>query len=81
MTAIPICPHQDDCAERRACRGRCPDLTEEEAAYAATLPTGVIYIPTKAGGHNSREFNEAYRRVSDETNARWRAMQELPGTT
>ena len=45
----------------------------EARKYAATLPPGVAYIPTKDGGHNSREANEAYRRTSDETNARWRA--------
>lgn len=48
-------------------------MTEKEAAYIATLPPGVIYIPTKNGGHNSREANEAYRRTSDATNARYRA--------
>ena len=39
----------------------------------STLPTEVTYIPTKDGGHNSREANEAYRKTSDENNARWRA--------
>lgn len=38
-------------------------MTEEEAAYAATLPPGVVYIPTKDGGHNTREANEAYKIV------------------
>lgn len=49
-------------------------LTEDQLAYKATLPEGVIYIPTKAGGHNSVEDNEAFRRTSDETNARYRAL-------
>lgn len=49
-------------------------MTEEEKAYAAALPEGVTYIPTTDGGHNTREQNEAYRRASDETNARWRAL-------
>jgi hypothetical protein len=48
-------------------------MTEEEKAYAATLPPDVIYIPTEVGGHNSKEANEAYRRASDATNARYRA--------
>ena len=49
-------------------------MTKEDIAYAATLPPEVIYIPTKEGGHNSKEFNDAYRRTSDETNARYRAL-------
>ena len=49
-------------------------LTADELAYAKTLPPGVVYIPTQDGGHNSREANEAYRRASDATNARWRAL-------
>ena len=49
-------------------------MTPEELAYVATLPPGVIYIPTKDGGNNSREDNEAYRRTSDETNARYLAL-------
>jgi hypothetical protein len=51
-------------------------MTEEEEAYAATLPPGVIYIPTQEGGHNSVKENEAYRRASDATNARYRALCE-----
>lgn len=51
-------------------------LTEEQAAYAATLPKGVTYIPTKEGGHNSVEDNEAFRRTWDETNARYLAIAE-----
>jgi hypothetical protein len=48
-------------------------MTKEELDYVATLPSGVTYIPTENGGHNTREQNEAYRRTSDETNARYRA--------
>ena len=51
-------------------------LTKEELEYIATLPTDVVYIPTKDGGHHSREQNEAYRKTSDETNARYRAACE-----
>lgn len=47
-------------------------LTEEELTYKATLPPHVIYIPTKDGGQHTKEENEAYRRTSDETNARYR---------
>ena len=54
------------------------ELTKAEAEYAATLPPGVTYIPTKDGGHNSREANEAYRRTSDENNARYRASLDVP---
>lgn len=39
----------------------------------AAIPEGVIYIQTKAGGHNTLEANEDFRRASDATNARWRA--------
>jgi hypothetical protein len=51
-------------------------LTDEELAHKATLPPDVIYIPTEDGGHHTREENEAYRRTSDETNARYRVLLE-----
>ena len=51
-------------------------LTDEEAAYVATLPENVVYIPTEDGGHNTREANEAYRKTSDATNARWRTISK-----
>ena len=49
-------------------------MTKKDIAYAATLPPGVIYIPTEEGGHNSNEANEAFRRAFDKTNARYRAL-------
>lgn len=46
---------------------------EEELAYIATLPPGVIFVRSE-NLHNSEEENDAYRRTSDETNARYRAL-------
>lgn len=49
-------------------------MTKEEIEYISTLPPDVIYIPTKENGHHSKEENEAYRKTSDETNARYRSL-------
>lgn len=48
-------------------------MTEEEKAYAATLPPGVTYL-TSENIHNSKKANEAFRHTWDETNARYRAL-------